>query len=60
MTNKPPKEFYTRAEVIALLERLAFHFSDNGNPNTDPHNWLNYSEGVDDGYVYEEDEDDDY
>lgn len=49
--EKTIKELYTRAEVIKLLERIAFHYSDNGDPETDPHSWLNRMEGVDDGHV---------
>lgn len=48
--GKTIKELYTRAEVIKLLDSYGFHFSDNGDPDTDPHDWLNGMEGVDDGY----------
>jgi hypothetical protein len=54
------KESYTRDEVISLLGRYGFHFSDNGDPDTDPHEWLNNREGVNDGYVSEHEEEDNF
>jgi len=54
------KEFYTRSEVIKLLADYGFHFSDNGDPDTDPHDWLNGMERVDDGYVSEREEEDNW
>lgn len=59
-TTTTIKESYSREEVISLLDSYGFHFSDNGDPDTDPHDWLNSREGVDDGYEPEdEDEDED-
>ena len=40
------KETYTRQELIELLEDFAFHFSDNGDPDTDATEWLNRREGI--------------
>lgn len=42
------KETFTRAEVLQLLEDLAFHFSDNGDPDTDVESWFN--DMMDDDY----------
>ena len=59
--EKTIKESYTRDEVIKLLERIAFYYSDNGDTNTNPHVWLNRMEGVDDGYIAEaEEEEEEY
>jgi hypothetical protein len=38
--KKSETQLFTRQEVLELLENLAFHYSDNGDPDTDVAEWF--------------------